>query len=388
MNNSLQNIFSGWRVTLAIIIGLSVSLFLLLNSIYQESYIEAVEGNYVWQDTNKNGLVDYNDPSEFVKVDDGTGSYVSQTLGTAISQIEWGTNSVIWLLLSVVFMFGRDLFYMLRIRILTDKALSWKSSFYVIMIWEFASTLTPGVVGGAAVAMFILKREGLQMGRSTAIVIITALMDNLFYVLLIPFVLLTIGNDAMISVDGESSTLLQWWFWFGFLIVFGVAFLLLLSIFWWPSLVKFILSYVTKIPFLKRWYEQAKQTGEDVRIASIEFRQRPFTFWLKTFGATFGSWMSRYLVVNAILAAFLNIGLMDHVHIIGKQLVLWLFMLVSPTPGGSGVAEFAFGELLAGFSSSAILLAALAILWRLISYFPYLFIGSILLPRWLRAKRK
>ena len=98
--------------------------------------------------------------------------------------------------------------------------------------------------------------------------------------------------------------------------------------------------------------------------------------------------MSRYLVVNAILAAFLNIGLMDHVHIIGKQLVLWLFMLVSPTPGGSGVAEFAFGELLAGFSSSAILLAALAILWRLISYFPYLFIGSILLPRWLRAKRK
>ena len=285
-------------------------------------------------------------------------------------------------------MFGRDLFYMLRIRILTDKALSWKSSFYVIMIWEFASTLTPGVVGGAAVAMFILKREGLQLGRSTAIVIITALMDNLFYTLLIPFVLLTIGNDAMISVDGESSTFLQWWFWFGFLIIFGVAFLLLLSIFWWPSLVKYTLSYVTKIPFLKRWHEQAKQTGEDVRIASIEFRQRPFSFWLKTFGATFGSWMSRYFVVNAILAAFLNIGLMDHVHIIGKQLVLWLFMLVSPTPGGSGVAEFAFGELLAGFSSSAILLAALAILWRLISYFPYLFIGSILLPRWLRAKRK
>ena len=66
MNNSLQNIFSGWRVTLAIIIGLSVSLFLLLNSIYQENYIEAVDGNFVWQDTNNNGLVDYNDPSEFV----------------------------------------------------------------------------------------------------------------------------------------------------------------------------------------------------------------------------------------------------------------------------------------------------------------------------------
>jgi uncharacterized protein (TIRG00374 family) len=59
-------------------------------------------------------------------------------------------------------------------------------------------------------------------------------------------------------------------------------------------------------------------------------------------------------------------------------------MLVSPTPGGSGVAEFAFGELLVSFSQSTLLLAALAILWRLISYFPYLFIGAFLLPRWLK----
>jgi uncharacterized protein (TIRG00374 family) len=59
-------------------------------------------------------------------------------------------------------------------------------------------------------------------------------------------------------------------------------------------------------------------------------------------------------------------------------------MLVSPTPGGSGVAEFAFGELLVSFSQSTFLLAALAILWRLISYFPYLFIGAFLLPRWLK----
>jgi uncharacterized protein (TIRG00374 family) len=388
MNNYLQNIFSGWRVSLAIFIGLSVSLFLLLNSVYQESFIEAENGSFIWHDANVNGQVDYNDPNEFKSVEDGTGTFEAQSFGRAISQIEWGTNSFIWLTLSILFMFGRDLFYMLRIRILTDKTLSWRSSFYVIMIWEFASTLTPGVVGGAAVAMFILKREGLKLGRSTAIVIITAFMDNLFYILLIPFVLLTIGNEAMISVDGENSTFLQWWFWVGFIIIFGVALLLMLSIFWWPSLVKFILSYITKIPFLKRWHESAKKTGEDVRIASIEFRQKPFSFWLKTFGATFGSWMSRYLVVNAILAAFLDIGLIDHVHIIGKQLVLWLFMLVSPTPGGSGVAEFAFGELLAGFSSSAILLAALAILWRMISYFPYLFIGAILLPRWLRAKRK
>lgn len=388
MNKNLQNIFSGWRVSIAIFIGLSVSLFLLFRSVSQESYIISDNGNFIWVDGNQNGLVDQDDPFDFKAVEKGSGDYVLQNIRTAFEQVEWDANSIIWLVLSVIFMFGRDLFYMLRIRILTDRVLNWKSSFYVIMIWEFASTLTPGVVGGAAVAMFILKKEGIKLGRSTAIVIITALMDNLFYILLIPFVLLTVGNHAMISVDGQDSSFLEWWFWVGFVIISSVAFLLLLSIFWWPSLVKILLSNVTKLPFFKRWHEGAIKTGEDVKTASIEFRSRRFSFWFKVFAVTFGSWISRYMVVNAILAAFLKIGFIDHIHILGKQLVLWLFMLVSPTPGGSGVAEFAFGELLSGFSSSALLLAALAILWRLISYFPYLFIGSILLPRWLRTKRK
>jgi uncharacterized protein (TIRG00374 family) len=61
-------------------------------------------------------------------------------------------------------------------------------------------------------------------------------------------------------------------------------------------------------------------------------------------------------------------------------------MRVSPTPGGSGIAEYAFGELLVDFSQSALLLASLAIVWRLMSYFPYLFIGAFLLPRWLKRR--
>jgi hypothetical protein len=63
-------------------------------------------------------------------------------------------------------------------------------------------------------------------------------------------------------------------------------------------------------------------------------------------------------------------------------------MMISPTPGGSGVAEYAFGELMISFSRSTLLIAALALLWRLISYFPYLVIGAIILPRWLRKENK
>jgi uncharacterized membrane protein YbhN (UPF0104 family) len=40
--------------------------------------------------------------------------------------------------------------------------------------------------------------------------------------------------------------------------------------------------------------------------------------------------------------------------------------------------------LLMPFGMSAALLAGIAVLWRLISYFPYLFIGALLLPRWVK----
>lgn len=92
-------------------------------------------------------------------------------------------------------------------------------------------------------------------------------------------------------------------------------------------------------------------------------------------------------MLNAILNAFLDLGFIDNVIALGKQLILWLFMLVSITPGGSGVAEYGFGELLSTFTSSGLLLAAMALIWRLISYFPYLFIGSVLLPKWIQRTK-
>lgn len=64
--------------------------------------------------------------------------------------------------------------------------------------------------------------------------------------------------------------------------------------------------------------------------------------------------------------------------------MLWIIMMISPTPGGSGVAEFAFGNLMLGLGASSLLLVGLAVLWRLLAYFPYLFIGAFLLPKWLK----
>ncbi len=388
MKNPLNSAFSGWKIFLAVLIGLSISGWMFYRSISSVQYIEVEVGNgsYEWVDGNQNGNIDLDDESDF-KLNE-KGNFKQYTVADTIQSVNWTVRSWWWMLGAVLFMFGRDFFYVLRVRLLTKNKLGWKAAFYVIMLWEFASALSPGVVGGAAVAMFIMNRETIPFGKATAIVIITTFMDNLFYVVMIPFVFLFIRQSELFPPDETGSTLLFWWFIGGFLVILFFAILLYLTIFWYPKLATKLLLFIFKLPFLKRWKVIALEWGKEIELASKEFKTEPRVYWWKTFGFTFGSWISRYLVLNAILNAFLDLGFIDNIIALGKQLVLWLFMLVSITPGGSGVAEFGFGELLSTFTSSTLLLAAMALIWRLISYFPYLFIGSILLPRWVQRTQK
>jgi uncharacterized protein (TIRG00374 family) len=388
MNNPLDKLLSGWRLFTAVFLGLLITGWMIYRSVSETQFIEVPEGvgTHEWVDQNSNGRVDYQSSDEFQPKPGG--AFAEQTFGNVLGKIDWSLEVILWLLGALLFTAGRDFFYMLRIRLLTKNKLGWKAAFYVIMIWEFASALSPGVVGGAAVAMFILNRETIPFGKATAIVIITAFMDNLFFIVMIPLVFLFVRNADLFPSDLDSSMPLMWWFWIGGAVIFSVCLLLYLTIFWYPQLASRFLMTLFSLPFIRRWKFIAKEWGKDIETAAKTFKKEPRLFWWKVFFATFASWVSRYLVINAVLNAFLNLGFLDNVLILGKQLVLWLFMLVSPTPGGSGVAEFAFGELLSTFTSSTLLLGVLALLWRLISYFPYLLIGTVLLPTWIKRTRK
>lgn len=382
----IERSFQGWKMWLGISIGVFVAAWMLYSSISATRFIEAEngKGSYRWEDKNHNQYVDLADTNEFIY--DSKGTYRKQTVSDALRLIQWTPTSFLWILVALLCVVGRDFFYMLRIRLLTHNELTWKASFYVIMLWEFASALSPGVVGGVAVAMFILNKEKIDLGRSTAIVLITAMMDNLFYVLMIPFVFSFIDSATLFPSHSFGSSSVQLIFWTGFFVFLGLTLFLFTSLFILPSFAKRILGFVFSLPFLNRKKEKVLAIGNNIEKTALLMRKEPFSFWIKVFLATCGSWISRYLVINALLQAFLQLGVLDHILLLGKQLVLWLLMRVSPTPGGSGIAEYAFGELLVNFSQSALLLASLAIVWRLMSYFPYLFIGAFLLPRWLKRR--
>ena len=108
-----------------------------------------------------------------------------------------------------------------------------------------------------------------------------------------------------------------------------------------------------------------RETGDQLIIASRGLKNKSRRFWIQSFGGTFISWTARYTIVNCLVMAFTNAPAENFI-IFGKQVVMGIIILFTPTPGGSGFAEFMFTKYLGEFIPFG-LSASLGLLWRLIS---------------------
>ncbi len=273
----------------------------------------------------------------------------------------------------------KELAYIYRIRVLTNKDLSWTSSVYVIMLWEFASAVTPSVVGGTAVAVFILLKEKINLGKSVAYVTLTAILDNLFFVVTAPLVVLFIGLD----IFPESVGTVRGIFISSYSLIALYTSIMALALFWKPRLFKWLLIRITSIRFLRRWRYSAYQHGNEVMWASSLIKGKKKRYWGQIILATIAAWVCRYVILNFLVAAYNgDLSLPDHLIILGKHLILWIVMLLSPTPGSSGTAEHFFMQFFAEYLNDFTL--GTTLLWRLITYYPYLIIGALVLPTWIK----
>ncbi|MGB8492135.1 MAG: lysylphosphatidylglycerol synthase transmembrane domain-containing protein [Bacteroidales bacterium] len=311
-----------------------------------------------------------------------------------LKSLRFTWKSVFWLFVAWCCMLGRDFGYMIRIRILSENDLNWWQAFRVIMLWEFTSAITPSTVGGTAVAVVFVHKEGISVGRSTSIVLATSFLDELYFVIMFPIILLLVGSRILFTttLQGTGIALLNNLVIvaiIGYAVILGWVIFVGYGLFVDPDKIRKSLNFLFRLPFLKRWGNSAEKAGNDIVESSRELKSKPFSFWLKAITATFLSWTSRYWVVNAILLAFFTIN--DHLLIFARQLVTWIMMIISPTPGGSGFAELILGRYITdaipgGTATAGSLALAMAIIWRLISYYPYLIIGASIIPGWIAAK--
>jgi len=307
---------------------------------------------------------------------------------TAMEGIKWTWHTTFWIMLAAFSVVLRDYAYMVRIRHLTDQHLDWWRSFVVIMLWEFASALAPGLIGGGFLfAILILTQEGVDAGKSVTIITFTSFLDGIFLAVMAPLVYFTVGREALFSGMQEASTPFGGGFfvsfWSVYFVILAYKLFVAYALFVNPVFVKRALVGLFSAPGLRRWRRSMVTTGHQLIIAANGLRQKNWSYWWPALLATFVSWTARYSIVNCILHAFHPSTSLDDAVIYGKQVVMGIIVLLSPTPGGSGLAEFIFNDFL-GMYITAGLAPALALLWRLMSYYPYIVVGLILLPRFIR----
>ncbi len=275
----------------------------------------------------------------------------------------------------------RELGHICRLRLLSDGNLSWKSCFYVATLWEFASAVTPSVVGGGLVAIFLFSKEGLSLGKALAYVIVNGILDNLFFLLAASYSFGG-GYASFFTMTNELSGSVKAIFFTNYTILFIYTVVIASGVFLNPNLLKWILMRTTSIRFLKRWRRPAYQLSKDIMVTSHEFRGKRLSFWCKLLFCTILTWMVRYVFLNLLIASYAPVSWGGHWAIFCKQIIMWALMLVPLAPGGSGIAEVlfqAFFEHTLGDYTLIIL-----ILWRACSFYLYLTVGAFFLPKWIR----
>lgn len=299
--------------------------------------------------------------------------------------IDWNFQTISCIILALIFTLGRETGLAWRFRALCDNFIGWKQCFKITLLCEFVSAITPTTAGGSAVSMVFMKREGIDAGRGTTLTMTTIFLDELFFVILCPIIFLLEPASRLFGFN-TGQLQLSVGFKSAFWIVWGLVCLwtiiLFIGIFIKPYFVGKTLIKIFSLKWLQRWKKDIEKVAGDMALTGKELKYKKMRWWAEAAAATFLSWTSRFLVVNAIFLAFLPFG--DQILIFCRQFVVWTLLTVSPTPGGSGVSEWLFTTYYGDMLGSVSIALIIAVIWRLISYYLYLIIGVIMVPNWIK----
>ncbi|GAA4436156.1 lysylphosphatidylglycerol synthase transmembrane domain-containing protein [Pontibacter saemangeumensis] len=291
--------------------------------------------------------------------------------------------NLFWVAMAISVLLVRDFGYMYRIRYITDKVLSWKQSFNVIMLWEFASCALPSVVGGTTVVAYILFKEKIPLGKSIAQVMVTSMLDNLYFVLAVPLVLYFTKGNVLPEMIGLSESLRETLgiaFFVSYLLVALYAFTMFYALFINPQAVKRLFLRLGRLKPLSRWRESMFRHANELLISSKHLRSKNATYWLHAGVSTVFVWTARYIIIGFLIAAFTHLSLHDHLVIFSRNLIYKIVLFVSITPGAAGIAEIAFPAFFGAFLGSFTTIVVL--LYRMLTHYLYLVMGAVIFPRW------
>lgn len=274
--------------------------------------------------------------------------------------------------IALIVSFLRLWFVAAKIRYLSEKKLNWLASFRVMLSWDFTSSITPSTIGGAPMATYALTKEGFKLGQSTAIILYSVLLDQLWFALAVP-ILVVAGLffevvPENIGMIGEASMLLL------YIGLLSYAGLMTYGVLINPNAIKKVVNVVFKLPFLRRWRDKVLAEVGNLVAYSHELRKKPAGFLIKTFFFSTMSWLCRIALPTIVVLSMLPA---DIILSFLRSLAMNLAFLIMPTPGGSGGVEGLFAIFQGPLMDRKAFIGLAVFAWRIISYYITIGLGMM-----------
>lgn len=264
-----------------------------------------------------------------------------------------------------------------RLRYVSHGRITFRNGLRGQLTWDFLSALVPAAVGGGPFAAVLIASENrISVGRTTAMMLFLMLMDQVWFILLIPAILVStafvdVFPPALGPVGAGTMTtyLLGMMAWSTF---FAYATLIR------PELIQRAVGALFRLRWLRRFERRARLELERMSGQARELRERPVGFFVGGVALSAAMWTCRYLVL-LFIAWSVTPGL-HVVEFLFRAAALWLSAMVLPTPGGSGGMEalyllFLEPSLPRGFAGPTLLT------WRFLTYYLVIGVGSAVIGR-------
>ena len=242
------------------------------------------------------------------------------------------------------------------------------------LAWDFFSNVTPSAVGGGPVAAFYVARDrGIPFGEATAFMLFAVLLDQLWFVLTVPLMLVSalylhlfpaaIGVAGMWTLIGYFIGMSVWSALFAYAMLFR------------PVLLERWADRLFRLRWLRRFHERVVREAGQLRRRAEALSRQPLRFFLIGFLLSVGGWMSRYLLV--VLIVWSVYPELDVVLFFTRTVAMMLGSLALPTPGGAGGLEGFYVLFLAPLMPQT-LVAPTLLTWRILGYYLFVALGTLL----------
>ncbi len=266
--------------------------------------------------------------------------------------------------IALVVSFLRVWFSAAKIRFLSAGVISWLGAFRVQLSWDFTSAVTPSTIGGAPMATYAMTKEGLRLGESTAIILYSVLLDQIWFAIAIPILFVTgIYVDVIppsVGFIGEVSMLIL------YISLLSYAGVLAYGVLIKPSAISKIIKWFAKLPFLRKYRDKIHSEAASLEQYAYQLKVKPFHFLLRAFFYSTMSWLARVALAPIVVLSLLPAPELLSVL---RSLAMNLAFLVVPTPGGSGGVEGLFVLFQGPLISREAFIGLALFLWRIISYY-------------------